>query len=273
MTLLTLETTSSIGERLKYWRSRRHLTQFEFALDVEVSQRHLSFIESGRASPSRDMVLRLAERLDVPLRERNEMLLAAGYAPIYPRRELTDPALDQARLAMDMILKGHEPYPAMVVDRHWNIIASNGAVAPILSLISDPELLKPPINALRLSLAPGGLSPHIRNLAAWRSHVLDRIRHSILQTADPGLIALHDELTQLIPASPRAVHRSQNEQGPPPMVIPLELSTPMGDLNLFTTVTVFGTPLDVTLSELAIEAFYPADAPTAQRLRQAAEPG
>jgi transcriptional regulator with XRE-family HTH domain len=251
----------TIGDHVKVWRTRRRLSQLHCALDVRMSQRHLSFIESNRAIPSRDMVLRIAEHLDVPLRDRNAMLLAAGYAPHYHERTLDDPALQAARGAINLILKGHEPYPAIAVDRHWTLLAANDALAGLMELVSDEKLLRSPVNVLRLSLDPGGLAPHIINLAEWSHHLLVRLRRQIELSADPGLEALLKDLLAL----PLPEHESgMTDHG---VVLPLRIATPAGQLSFFSTITVFGTPVEITLSEIALEAFYPADAATAEALR------
>ncbi|GGG46366.1 helix-turn-helix domain-containing protein [Chelatococcus composti] len=257
----------TVGDHIRRWRQRRRLSQLAFALDVEISQKHLSFIESGRSVPSRAMILRLAERLDVPLRERNLMLLAAGYAPLYPERSLDDPALAPARRAIDLVLEGHAPFPALAIDRHWTMVAANAAVSPFVALAADRSLTEPPVNVLRLSLHPAGLAPHILNLAEWRAHLLDRLRHQIEVTADPVLMALMDELKAL-PApdggeGDSALAGIEDFGG---VLVPLRLATPGGVLSFFSTTTVFGTPVDITLAELAIEAFFPADEATAAAL-------
>jgi transcriptional regulator with XRE-family HTH domain len=260
-----LSTARSAAEHIRAWRSRRRLSQLDLALDVGISQKHLSFVESGRSSPSREMVLRLAEHLQVPLRERNVMLLAAGYAPVFAERLLDDPALKAARSAIDLVLKGHEPFPALAVDRHWTLVAANAAVPAFLAMVRDQALLQPPVNVLRLSLAPEGLAPHIVNLAEWRSHLLDRLRHQIEITADQRLEMLLAEL-QAYPAP--VIDRPADK----PVIdyagiaIPFRLRMPGGVLSFLSTTTVFGTPIDITLSELAIEAFFPADAATATTL-------
>jgi transcriptional regulator with XRE-family HTH domain len=255
----------SLGDYLREWRQRRRLSQLEFALEAEISQRHLSFIESGRALPSRDMLMHLAERLDVPLRDRNPMLLAAGFAPVFPERSLDDPALAPARRAIDLVLKGHEPFPALAIDRHWTLIAANAALAPLLSSVADISLLEPPVNVLRLSLHPDGLAPRILNLAEWRTHLLERLRQQIAATGDPVLSDLLKELSAY-PAPP--AHRSNPyERDYAGIAVPLELATDAGRLSFISTTTVFGTPVDVTLSELAIESFFPADQQTADALR------
>ncbi len=244
----------SFGDHLRNWRKRRRLSQLDLALDAEMSSRHLSFVETGRAKPSREMVLRLAESLEVPLRERNILLRAAGFAPMFPERNLDDPALQAARGAVDMILRGHEPWPALAVDRHWTLVAMNAAVPPLLQGVAD-DLLKPPVNVLKLSFDPNGLAPRIVNLAEWRAHVLARLQRQAGATGDAGLARLVDELS----AMPAPSCRPAPEPAEAPFVSTLKLATPAGVVSLFTTTTLFGTPGDVTLSELAIEAFYPAD--------------
>src|SRR5215510_11240167 len=191
--MMTGVQTQPVGSLLRKCRERRRLSQLDLACEAEISTRHLSFLETGRSAPSREMVLRLSERLDVPLRDRNALLIAAGYAPVYPERPLDDPALQSARKAVDLVLAGHEPYPALAIDRHWTIIASNNAIPPLLAG-ADPSLLRPPVNALRLSLHPAGLAPRIANLAEWRSHLLARLQRQIEVTADPVLQELLNEL-------------------------------------------------------------------------------
>ncbi|APH71542.1 helix-turn-helix domain-containing protein [Aquibium oceanicum] len=259
--------SASAGALLREWRTRRRMSQLDLALDAEVSQRHLSFLESGRAMPSREMVLHLAERLDVPLRERNRLLLAAGFAPGYPERPLDDPSLGAALSAVELVLKGHEPNPAIAVDRAWNLVRANAMIQPFLALVSDASLLAGPINVLRLSLHPGGLAPHILNLADWRDHLLERLRRLNENVADQRLRDLEAELRSY-PAPKRS--------GPPipyertAIAVPLRIRAGTADLSFISTITVFGTPLDVTLSELAIESFFPADQQTTAELREMA---
>lgn len=267
--MTTMTTAPSVGDFLREWRRRRHMSQLEFALEAEISQRHLSFIESGRSSPSRDMLLHLAERLGIPLRERNPILLAAGFAPAYRERPLGDPALEPARRAIDMVLKGHEPFPALAVDRHWTMVAANNALAPLLAGVSEASLLEPPVNVLRLSLHPDGVAPRIVNLFEWRNHLLDRLRQQIAATADPILRQLLDELSAY-PAPPRPSSPPHDYAG---IAVPLRIRTEAGVLSFLSTTTVFGTPVDVTLSEIAIEAFFPADADTAAILNSLAQAG
>jgi transcriptional regulator with XRE-family HTH domain len=252
---------ASAGPLVRAWRERRRLSQFALANEAEISQRHLSFIESGRATPSRDMVLRLAEHLDVPLRERNLLLMKAGYAPIYRDRPLDDPALAKARAALDRVLAAHEPFPALAVDRGWSVVAANAALQRLLAPV-DPELMKPPINAMRVSLHPRGLAPLILNLGAWRAHLLERLRRQANLAPDPRIEALLAEAVAY--PGPEAPRPDLAEE----IAIPLKLRTQRGTLSLLSTVTVFGTALDVTLSELSIEAFYPADSATADMLRE-----
>jgi transcriptional regulator with XRE-family HTH domain len=251
-----------IGDLLREWRERRRLSQLALALDAEVSTRHLSFLETGRARPSREMLLRLTERLDVPLRERNTMLLAAGFAPAYPERDLDDPALEVARAAVERVLLGHEPFPALAIDRYWTLIAAN-RVVPALLTSAAPELLQPPLNVLRLSLHPEGLAPRIANLPEWRAHLLARLSRQVAITADPRLTELLQELQSYAGSGDR---KGMNDPGSLSVAVPLRLHTEHGLLSLLSTTMVFGTPVDVTLAELAIEAFFPADATTADRL-------
>jgi transcriptional regulator with XRE-family HTH domain len=259
----------TVGQLLRRWRDQRRLSQMELALDAEVSTRHLSFVETGRSRPSREMVVRLAEHLDVPLRERNELLLAAGYAPAYPQSAMDEDRMEAVRTAVRQVLTGHEPYPALVVDRHWEMLDANGGVAVLLAGI-DPQQLAPPVNALRLSLHPDGLAPRIVNLGEWRAHVLDRLRRQVAATADPQLASLLAEL--------RAYPCDQPEPdvdlpGPGQIIVPLRLRHQDGsELRFMSIISTFGTPLDVTVQELSIEAFLPADAATAEALRSAVEP-
>ncbi len=261
--------TPTIAAQLRSWRHRRRLSQLDLALAADVSTRHLSCVETGRAMPSREMVLRLADRLEVPLRERNRLLMAAGFAPMYAERPLDDPALAAARAAVQTLLEAHEPFPALAVDRHWNLIAHNAAAAALMSELIAPELLgATPVNVLRASLHPRGLAPHIVNLAEWRSHLFERIRQQIALNADAALSALLDELVAY-PTPPLS-----SDAMPAPasaIVVPLVLDTPRGRLALISAMTVFGTPVEVTLSELALETFFPADAATASALQTAAE--
>jgi transcriptional regulator with XRE-family HTH domain len=249
---------SPVGRQLREWRQRRRLSQLALATEADISARHLSFLETGRATPSREMLLHLAEQLGVPPRERNAMLVAAGYAPIFPERTLHDPSLAPARAAIDLVLEGHKPYPAYALDRHWNIVASNGALPQMFEDV-DPALLQAPINALRVSLHPRGIAPRIVNLAEWRAHLLSRLAHQIEISADPTLAQLMSEVATY-PSGPVTVPQSVDVSA---IVVPLRLRLGGGVLSLFSTTTVFGSPLDVTLSELAVESFFPVDGATA----------
>lgn len=269
---MTTHPVPPVGALIRDWRQLRRFSQLDLALEAEISQKHLSFIESGRSRPSREMVLLLAEHLSVPLRERNALLLAAGYAPVYREHSLEDPSLQPARQAIDLILKGHEPYPALAVDRHWNLLAANGAVTNLLGLVAEAELLRPPVNVLRLSLHPGGLAPAIANLPEWKEHLLARLRQQVRATADMKLGALLSELAAY--PDPKGEAGAPHEAAAEPaIVVPLRLRLGDATLSLISTTTVFGTPVDVTLSELALETFFPADPATAERLRMLAAAG
>jgi transcriptional regulator with XRE-family HTH domain len=242
------------------------MSQLDLAMEAEISSKHLSFVETGRAKPSRQMIQHLAEQLEIPLRAQNEILLAAGFAPAFQERSMEDPEMQAARAAVDLVLAAHEPYPALAVDRHWNLITANRPALAFLSNV-DEKLRQPPINVLRTSLHPDGLAPRIINLREWRDHILHRLRQQIDVSAEPTLQNLYDELAGYpIPVS-KAPPATDKYAG---VVIPMQYATEVGTLSLFSTITVFGTPVDVTLSELAIEAFFPADAQTGEILRQIA---
>jgi transcriptional regulator with XRE-family HTH domain len=251
-----------VGTMLRDWRTRRRLSQMDLALEAGVSTRHLSFVETGRSRPSPEMVLHLAEQLQVPLRDRNQLLLAAGYAPHYAARSMADPELSPIRDAVGHLLAGHEPYPAIAVDRGWNLVASNAALGPLLEG-ATPELLEPPVNCMRLALSPDGIAPRILNLGEWRAHLLHRIERQIALTGDDELRVLNEELL----GYPGAEDGHAVGPGLSEVMVPLRLATEDGEeLSFFSTVTTFGTAVDITVSELSIEAFFPADAATAQRL-------
>ena len=252
-----------VGELLRRWRDRRRLSQLELALESGISARHLSFVENGRSAPSRQTVLRLAEELDLPLRERNDLLLAAGYAPVYSEAALDSPELASVRNAVRQVLRGHEPYPAVAVDRGWNLVDANSGVALLTEGVAE-ELLAPPANVLRASLHPDGMAPRILNLGEWRAHLLGRLRRQVALTADPALSRLLAELR----AYPSGGYEPEVEvPGPGDIVVPLRLRHGGQELSFLSTVTTFGTPLDVTVSELAIESFFPAAPETASVLR------
>lgn len=238
------------------------MSQLDLALEAGVSARHLSFIETGRARPSAEMVIQLAEHLDVPLRDRNAMLLAAGYAPVYGQRDLDEPEMEPIRAAIQSLLRGHEPFPALVVDRHWGLLFANRAVALLTEGVAE-HLLEPPVNVLRLGLHPEGMAPRILNLGEWRAHLLDRLGREAVLSGDPALFTLHDELAGYPGGDPAPT--PDLEQGT--IAVPLRLRAGETELSLISTATRFGTAVDVTVAELAIESFFPADAVTAETLR------
>jgi transcriptional regulator with XRE-family HTH domain len=248
---------TTAGSLLREWRAMRRMSQLDLALEAGISQRHLSFVESGRSVPSRDMVLRLAESLDMPLRVRNRALMAAGHAPGFAERPAGDAALAPAMEAVALVLKGHEPNPAIAVDRRWNLLMGNGAIGPFLEGIEDPALLSPPINVLRLSLHPKGLAPRIVNLAEWRAHILERLRRLARATGDQEVADLEEELRAFPAPASSGRHPPYGE-----VAVPLKVRHGDTILSFITTITVFGTPLDVTVSEIAVESFFPADAST-----------
>ena len=252
-----------IGDLLREWRRHRRMSQLDLAAEAEISTRHLSFVESGRSQPSREMILHLSEYLDIPLRERNALLVAAGFAPAYQQTGIDDPVFDTVRHTIHALLQGFEPYPMLAVDRHWHLIASNQATLRLMAGIS-PALLQPPVNVLRLSLHPEGLAPRIRNLAQWRGHLLERLRRQIAACHDAKLVDLLKELERLpfdvqgeVPVIPRGGD----------LAVPMLLEIDGRVLSMLSTTTVFGTPMDVTLAELALEAFVPANEDTATYLR------
>ncbi|MEU9022793.1 helix-turn-helix transcriptional regulator [Actinomadura sp. NPDC048394] len=243
----------TVGELLRQWRHRRRLSQLDLAIAADVSARHVSLVETGKSNPSADMVLRLVDQLDVPLRDRNHLLLAAGFAPRYAERPLDDTALSAARNAVERVLRAHEPYPALAFDRRWDIIMTNRAVDPFLAEV-DPELLRPPVNLLRLGLDPRGLARLVVNLADVRAVFRARVRRQLAAAPDPGLAALYEEL--LAPAAGDAPADSD-------VMIQMIVRHAGRELRLFSTITTFGTPQDITLDEVAIESYYPADPETA----------
>ncbi len=256
---VTATQRSAVGQQLRQWREHRRLSQLDLALQAEVSTRHLSFLETGRASPSREMVLRLAEHLGVPLRERNALLLSAGFAPAYSESNVEAPHMSAVRDALRQVLSGHEPYPAVVVDRHWNLVDANSSVLFMQQIPAD--LRQPPVNVLRASLHPRGMATQIVNLAEWRGHLLHRLRREVDLTADPELAALLKELRDYPGGeAPLTIGRQA-------VVAPLRLRHADGELSFFSIVASFGTPIDITVDELAIESFFPADTHTVEVLR------
>jgi transcriptional regulator with XRE-family HTH domain len=257
--------TRPVGELLRQWREQRRLSQLELSIRAGISTRHLSFVETGRSAPSRDMVLHLSEELELPLRERNHLLLAAGYAPVYRETSLEAPLMAPVRDAVRQILAGHEPYPAVVVDRGWNLVDANATVGLFLAGVA-PWLVEPPVNVLRVSLHPEGMAPRIANLGEWRAHLLGRLRRQVALTADPDLTKLAEELAEYPCDQPEP---EIELPGPGDVVVPLRIRHDGGELAFISTVATFGTPLDITVAELAIESFYPADPATAAALRGA----
>lgn len=255
-------TAPPVGALLRTWRQRRRLSQLDLSNEAGVSARHLSFLETGRARPSREMVLHLAEQLELPLRARNELLVAAGFAPVYGERAIDAPEMGAVRAALDLVLAAYEPFPAVVVDRHWHLVAGNRGVALLTDGV-DPALLRPPVNVLRLSLYPDGMAPRILNLAEWRAHVLHRLAREARLTGDPGLAALHRELALLPGGRAAGV--------PDGIAVPLRIRRGDDVLSFLSTVTTFGTAVDVTAAEVSIEAFLPADEQTAEACHRSAK--
>ena len=259
----TLE--APLGTLLKDWRRRRRMSQLDLALEAGVSARHLSFLETGRSKPSREMVLHLSEQLEVPLRDRNQLLLAAGFAPAYAERGIDEPEMTPVRAALDRILKGHEPYPAVVVDRWWDLAAANAGIALFTAEVA-PHLLEPPVNALRVTLHPDGMAPRIDNLPEWRAHLLDRVRRQIAVTHDERLAELYAEVAGY-PGGEAALPAHE-----PSIAVPLRVNVQSAELSFLSTIATFGTAVDITLAELAIEAFFPADEATSAYLLNATSP-
>jgi transcriptional regulator with XRE-family HTH domain len=255
-----------VGELLREWRERRRMSQLDLAYEAEISQRHLSFLEIGRSQPSREMILRLAEHLEIPLRERNVLLASAGFAAVFPERSLDERSLPAARRAVDLILKGLEPNPSFAVDRHWSLVAANKAAMNVLLADVDQSLLEPPVNMLRLCLHPKGFTPQVMNYSEWRGSVLKYLERQVEATADALLMELLEELRSY--SKPRSARNAAPtaETANSGISIPLRLMKKEGELSFISTVTVFGTPIDVTLSELAIESFFPADKRTEEVL-------
>jgi transcriptional regulator with XRE-family HTH domain len=258
---------TGVGPLLREWRQRRRLTQLELALETGVSARHLSFVETGRSKPGHEMLLRVADQLEIPFRERNQLLLTAGHAPAFPERHLEDPALEPVREALDRILAAHEPYPAIVFDRTWNLVAANAPMSTLTERVDiDPALLEPPVNVLRVGLHPRGLAPLIVNLAEWRAHFLERLARQVAITGDPALGTLIEEI---------AAYPVDNGNGakndPREMLGPVRFRNPSGgEWSFFGMFAGFDTPFEVTTSELAVELLFPADRTTADAFKKGA---
>jgi transcriptional regulator with XRE-family HTH domain len=270
-----VQSQPAVGSLLRQWRERRRVTQLELALDAGISARHLSFVETGRSKPGRELLLRVLEQLKVPFREQNRLLLAAGHAPAFPERSLDDPDLALVREALDVILSGHEPYPAVAVDRVWNLVAANSAMLALTESVDiDPALLEPPINVMRIGLHPRGLGPLFVNLRGWHAHWLKRLERQLAATDDEQLAALIDEVAGY--SVPESEHDAVPEIAGSEMLGPVKVRTPDGGaLSFFGMFASFDTPFEVTTSELAIEFLFPADRATAERLheRTATSPG
>ena len=256
---VTLTAPTPVGKMLREWRERRRLSQLDLSIQADISTRHLSFVETGRSRPTPEMILRLTEQLDVPLRERNQLLLAGGYAPVYPQHGMEEPELAAVRAALRQVLRGHEPYPAVVINRWWDMVDANSALGPLIDGCA-PSLLEPPVNVLRLSLHPDGMASRIVNLAQWRAHLLEQLHRRAVQTGDARLHALETELRSY--GGDEAV-----SVAPTDVVLPLQLRYGDGELSLFSIEARVGTATDVTVDELTIETFYPADEATAHLLR------
>jgi transcriptional regulator with XRE-family HTH domain len=259
----TRQVPQSIGEQLRDWRERRRLSQMELSLRAEVSTRHLSFVETGRSQPSRDMILRLAESLELPFRERNQLLLTGGYAPVYGETALDAPAMSMVRAAMSQLLSSHEPYPAVVMDQSWNLVDSNSSLEVLITGCA-PRLLSPRPNALRISLHPDGIASRIVNLGEWRGHLLSRVRRQVMLGRDPMIFELYKELCEYPCDQPVP---DVEIPGPGGIVVPMQIRFQDRELAFFSMVATFGTPLDITVAELVIESFFPADEATRLFLR------
>ncbi|GAA0411973.1 helix-turn-helix transcriptional regulator [Streptomyces luteireticuli] len=260
----------AVGTLLRTWRNRRRISQLELALRADSSARHISFVETGRSRPSQEMILRLADHLDIPVRERNALLVAAGYAPHYPERPLDDPAMGELHACLQRLLSAHEPCPALVVDGTYEVVAANRAVALLLDGIAE-ELLVPPMNAMRLTLHPRGMAPRIRNYGQWRAHLLHQMERQLAVLRSAPLRAVHEEVSAYPP--PDVPGEGRTNDGPAaPFALPLVLEHGGRTLSFVSTVSTFNTPMDVTVSELALETFLPADPETAAYLREALTP-
>jgi transcriptional regulator with XRE-family HTH domain len=260
---------AAVGDLIKDWRTRRRRSQMDLALDAGVSTRHLSFVETGRARPSPELVLSLAHHLDVPLRERNSLLLAAGYAPRFSQTPIDDPSMQRVRASMQRLLDAHDPYPGVVIDRQWNVVLTNRA-AMGLTYGVDPTLLGPPMNVYRLCLHPDGLAARTTNFTDWASYLLQQLRRSITLSGDPALQAILDEVMAYPNVARIAPLAEIAAWEDPPLLVPFRFETPLGEISLFTTITTFGTPLDVTIDEIAVELFFPSDDASDALLRAAA---
>ncbi|MGW2285409.1 helix-turn-helix domain-containing protein [Streptomyces phaeochromogenes] len=260
-----------VGPLLRGWREQRRVSQLELALRADSSARHISFVETGRSRPSEEMVLRLAEHLDVPVRDRNALLLAAGYAPRYPETPLDDPALDALREGVERLIQGYEPYPAFVVDATYNVVAANRGIAMLLDTVPE-HLLAAPLNAMRLTLHPEGLAPRIRNLREWRGHLLAQMERDIALRRSEPLRALYEEVAAYpYPAEDSPGSENESDEGPretvPYFALPMQIEHDGRVLSFISSISTFNTPMDVTVAELAIETLLPADPATVKYLQ------
>jgi transcriptional regulator with XRE-family HTH domain len=264
--MTTVAPVGPVGPLLRHWRRRRRRSQMDLALDVGVSPRHLSFVETGRSKPSPELLLVLADRLDVPLRERNVFLLAAGYAPRYRRTPFDDPALGRVRGALRQMLDGHDPYPGVVIDRLWNVVLANDAATRLAGVLPT-ELAGPPMNVFRACLHPDGFARLTLNFTEWAGYLLDRLHRLELLTSDEEVSALARDVEGYPTLAALAGWRDGARATEPALLVPWRLQLGDSELSLFTTLTTFGTPLDITLEELSLELFYPADEATEAALR------
>ncbi|MFI5808333.1 helix-turn-helix domain-containing protein [Streptomyces sp. NPDC051561] len=263
--MTTLAVEKGVGAMLRHWRETRRLSQLELALRADSSARHISFVETGRSRPSPEMVLRLAEHLDVPVRERNDLLLAAGYAPQYAETPLDDPSMEGLRAGIDQLLQGYEPYPALVVDGTYQVVAANRGIAMLLTGVAGHLLAEP--NAIRLALHPEGFAPRIRNLPQWRGHLLHQMQRQIALDRSGALRELYDEVAAY-PQPPSHPHTSGTADPPVAyFALPLQIEHDGRVLSFVSSISTFNTPMDVTVAELAIETFLPADRSTVEYLR------
>ena len=265
--------SQKVGQLLRDWRVRRRMSQLDLATEAGISARHLSFVETGRSKPSREMVLHLAEHLDVPLRERNPLLLAGGYAPSFQATDFHAPEMESVRDAVEKLLRAHEPYPAILVDRKWNLVSANSAAMLLVEGV-DPSLVEPPVNVLRTSLHPRGLAPRIINLGQWSDHIIDNLRRTIAMTGDEELRALEVELVGYV--REMGIEPEPASDAPRSIAIPMRLRPVEAtdqELQFMTMIATFGTPVDITVAELALETFLPADTYTASFLHGQTEPG
>ncbi|MBT2482838.1 helix-turn-helix domain-containing protein [Streptomyces sp. ISL-94] len=254
----------TVGSLLRTWRERRGISQLELAGRADSSSRHISFIETGRSRPSEEMVLKLAEHLDVPMRERNSLLLSAGYAPRYAHTPLDDPSMGTLRQGLERLLSGYEPYPALVVDATYDVIAANRGILMLLDGLPE-HLLVPPLNAMRITLHPEGLAPRIRNIREWRGHLLAQMERQIALARSEPLRALHEEVSAYpVPDGPGD---AEADEPVPYFALPLVIEHDGHVLSFVSSISTFNTPMDVTVAELAIETLLPADPATVKYLR------